>query len=242
VLELREVVKHFRTGDEIVPAVDGVSLTVEPGEVVALYGPSGSGKTTLLLLAAGLTAPDAGEVLFKGRVVRDLSARDGTRFRRSELGFVLQQFHLIPCMPAIDNAALKLVAEGMSRRAARKQAACWLDRVGLAERHNHPPEELSAGERQRVAIARALANRPALILADEPTGNLDTSRAQEILALLADISQNEGVGVLLVTHDPEAAAFADRVHTLRDGKLTDGAPRAGDVRAVGAIGDVGSAG
>jgi putative ABC transport system ATP-binding protein len=239
VLELREVVKHYRTGEEIVPAVDGVSLTIDPGEVVALYGPSGSGKTTLLLLAAGMTAPDSGEVLFKGRSVGGLSARDGTRFRRSELGFVLQQFHLIPCMPAIDNAALKLVADGMSRRAARKQAASWLERVGLAERRNHPPERLSTGERQRVAIARALANRPGLILADEPTGNLDTSRAQEILAMLADISHHEGVGVVLVTHDPEAAAFADRVRTLRDGKLTDAAPRATDVRAVSAIGDAG---
>ncbi len=238
-LELREVVKHYRTGEEVVPAVDGVSLSIEPGEVVALYGPSGSGKTTLLLLAAGLTEPDAGSVLFRGRSVGELSARDGTRFRRSELGFVLQQFHLVPCMPAIDNAALKLVAEGMGRRAARKQAAAWLERVGLAERSEHPPEKLSTGERQRVAIARALVNRPGLILADEPTGNLDTSRAQEILAMLAELSHREGVGVLLVTHDPEAAAFADRVRTLRDGKLTDAAPGPSDVRAVSAIGDAG---
>jgi len=239
VLELREVVKHYRTGTEVVPAVDGVSLTIEPGEVMALYGPSGSGKTTLLLLAAGMTTPDAGEVLFKGRPVGDLSARDGTRFRRSELGFVLQQFHLVPCMPAIDNAALKLVAEGMSRRAARKQAAPWLERVGLAERRDHPPEKLSTGERQRVAIARALANNPGLILADEPTGNLDTSRAHEILAMLTDISHREGVAVVIVTHDPEAAGFADRVHTLRDGKLLDAPRTAAGARAVSAIGDAG---
>jgi len=237
VLELREVVKHYRTGNEVVPAVDGVSLTIEPGEVMAVYGPSGSGKTTLLLLAAGMTAPDSGEVLFKGSPVGDLSARDGTRFRRSELGFVLQQFHLVPCMPAIDNAALKLVAEGMSRRAARKRAAPWLERVGLAERRDHPPEKLSTGERQRVAIARALANNPGLILADEPTGNLDTSRAQEILAMLADISHREGVAVVVVTHDPEAAGFADRVHTLRDGKLLDAPPGTTGVQAVSAIGD-----
>jgi putative ABC transport system ATP-binding protein len=237
VLELREVVKHYRTGTEVVPAVDGVSLTIEPGEVVALYGPSGSGKTTLLLLAAGMTEPDAGQVLFKGRSVGALSARDGARFRRSELGFILQQFHLIPCMAAIDNAGLKLVAEGRGRRAARKEAARWLERVGLDGRRDHPPERLSTGERQRVAIARALANRPGLILADEPTGSLDTSRAQEILALLADISHGEGVGVLLVTHDPEAAGFADRVHTLRDGKLTNAESRATGARAVSAIGD-----
>jgi len=238
-LELRDVVKHYRTGTEVVPAVDGVSLTIEPGEVVALYGPSGSGKTTLLLLAAGMTEPDAGDVLFNGRSVGALSERDGTRFRRSELGFILQQFHLIPCMPAIDNAALKLVAEGSGRRAARKEAARWLERVGLDGRRDHPPEQLSTGERQRVAIARALANRPRLILADEPTGSLDTSRAQEVLALLADISHGEGVGVLLVTHDPEAAGFADRVHTLRDGKLANVDPRAAGTRAVRAIGDAG---
>ncbi len=238
-LELREVVKHYRTGNEVVPAVDGVSLTIEPGKVVALYGPSGSGKTTLLLLAAGMATPDSGEVLFKGRPVGGLSARDGTRFRRSELGFVLQQFHLVPCMPAIDNAALKLVAEGMSRSAARKRAAPWLERVGLAERRDHPPEKLSTGERQRVAIARALANNPGLILADEPTGNLDTSRAHEILAMLADISHQEGVAVVIVTHDPEAAGFADRVHTLRDGKLLDAPTGTAGVRAVSAIGDAG---
>jgi len=239
VLELREVVKHYRTGNEVVPAVDGVSLTIEPGEMMALFGPSGSGKTTLLLLAAGMTPPDSGAVLFKGRSVGELSARDGTRFRRSELGFVLQQFQLVPCMPAIDNAALKLVAEGMSRRAARKRAAPWLERVGLAERRDHPPEKLSTGERQRVAIARALANNPGLILADEPTGNLDTSRAQEILAMLADISHGEGVAVVVVTHDQEAAGFADRVHTLRDGKLLDGTPRAASARPVSAIGEAG---
>jgi len=238
VLELREAVKHYRTGDAIVPAVDGVSLTIEQGEVVALYGPSGSGKTTLLLLAAGMTPPDSGEVLFKGRPIGDLSARDATHFRRSELGFVLQQFHLIPCMPAIDNAALKLVAEGLSRRAARREAAAWLERVGLGERRNHPPERLSTGERQRVAIARALANRPGMILADEPTANLDTRCAQEVLAMIADISHREGVAVVLVTHDPEAAAFADRVHTMRDGKLI-ASPHHADVRAVSAIGDAG---
>lgn len=221
-LELREVVKHYRTGDEVVRAIEGVSLTIEAGEVVALYGPSGSGKTTLLLLAAGMAEPDAGEVLFKGRTVAGLSDRDATRYRRSELGFIWQQFHLIPTMPAIDNAGLKLVAAGASRRAARKGAAPWLERVGLAEKAKRPPERLSTGERQRVAIARALVNKPGLILADEPTGSLDTSGAENVLAMLADLSHREGVGVLLVTHDPAAAAFADRVQTLSDGKLVEG--------------------
>jgi putative ABC transport system ATP-binding protein len=236
VLELREVVKHYRTGDEIVRAIEGVSLTIERGEVVALYGPSGSGKTTLLLLAAGMAQPDAGEVLFNGRPVGRLSAREATRYRRSELGFIWQQFHLIPTMPAIDNAGLKLVAAGASRRAARKRSGPWLERVGLADRAQHSPERLSTGERQRVAIARALANRPGLILADEPTGSLDTSRAETVLAMLADISHREGVGVLLVTHDPEAAAFADRVHSLRDGKLVAGHSRTGAAAVASASG------
>jgi putative ABC transport system ATP-binding protein len=239
VLELRDVVKRYRTGDEVVHAIEGVSLTVEQGEVVALYGPSGSGKTTLLLLAAGMAEPDAGEVLFRGRSVAGLSAREATRYRRSELGFIWQQFHLIPTMPAIDNAGLKLVAEGASRRAARGPAGEWLERVGLADQVRRPPERLSTGERQRVAIARALVNKPALILADEPTGSLDTSRAESVLAMLADISHRDGVGVLLVTHDPEAAAFADRVHTLRDGKLLEGRARATDAPAIGAGGHAG---
>jgi ABC-type lipoprotein export system ATPase subunit len=140
-------------------------------------------------------------------------------------------------MPAIDNAGLKLVAGGASRRAARKGATEWLERVGLADRRHHPPERLSTGERQRVAIARALANKPALILADEPTGSLDTSRAEDILAMLAEVSHRDGVGVLLVTHDPEAAAFADRVQTLRDGKLLDGHAPAPEASAIGAAHD-----
>ncbi len=233
-LQLRDVVKHYSSGDEVVRAVDGVSLTVERGEIVALYGPSGSGKTTLLLLAAGLTPPDAGEVVVDGRDVAGMSPREATLYRRTQLGAIWQQFHLIPAMPAIDNAGLKLVADGASRRRARTLVAPWLERVGLQERGSHPPERMSQGERQRVAIARALANRPGLVLADEPTGSLDTARAESVLALLADLSHSEGLAVLLVTHDPEAAAFADRVRTLRDGKLTEEAPD----RAVSAAGSL----
>ena len=231
-LELRDVVKHYRSGDAAVRAVDGVSLTVAAGELVALYGPSGSGKTTLLMLAAGLDRPDRGEIRCDGRSIADLTAEEATRYRRSQLGFVWQQFHLAPGMSALDNAAMKLIAEGLGRRAARRRAARWLERVGLSERAGHPPDQLSTGERQRVAIARALANEPRLILADEPTGNLDTARGQAILALLAEVTRDAGVATVLVTHDPAAAAFADRVHTLRDGKLLAGEP----VRAVAAEG------
>jgi len=217
-LELEEVVKHYASGGETVRAADGVSLTIAPGEVVALYGPSGSGKTTLLLLAAGLLAPDAGEVRFGGRSVACLSQEAGARYRRS-LGFVFQTFHLMPAVPAIDNATLKLLADGLSPARARKQATTWLSRLGLAERAHHPPERLSMGERQRVAIARALANDPQLILADEPTGNLDSVRSRQTLGMLGRLCRERSVGMLLVTHDPDAASFADRVFDLRDGRL-----------------------
>jgi len=227
-LELQEVVKHYRSGGETVRAADGVSLTTAPGEVVALYGPSGSGKTTLLLLAAGLLAPDAGDVRFGGRSVARLSREAGAQYRRS-LGFVFQTFHLMPGVPAIDNATLKLLADGLSPARARKQATTWLARLGLAERAHHPPERLSMGERQRVAIARALANDPQLILADEPTGNLDSVRSHQTLGMLARLCRERAVAMLLVTHDPDAAGFADRVFDLRDGRL---AQRAGHLGAT----------
>nr|WP_221243249.1 ABC transporter ATP-binding protein [Conexibacter arvalis] len=203
-------------------------MEVAAGELVALYGPSGSGKTTMLMLAAGLDRPDRGEVRCDGRSVAGMSAEEATRYRRTQLGFIWQQFHLAPGMSALDNAAMKLIAEGLGRRAARRRAARWLELVGLAERTRHPPEQLSTGERQRVAIARALANEPRLILADEPTGNLDTTRGQAVLTLLAQITRDAGVATVLVTHDPTAAAYADRVRTLRDGILLDGAATAAE--------------
>jgi putative ABC transport system ATP-binding protein len=230
-LELLNVVKRYASGGESVRAADGVSLTIAPGEVVALYGPSGSGKTTLLLLAAGLLEPDAGEVRFGGRSIARLSRDDGAHYRRS-LGFVFQSFHLMPSVPAIDNATLKLLADGMSPARARRQATTWLARLGLADRAHHPPERLSMGERQRVAIARALVNDPLLILADEPTGSLDSVRSRETLGMLSRLCRERAVGMLLVTHDREAAHFADRVFDLRDGRL---AARA-DHRGVSALG------
>jgi ABC-type lipoprotein export system ATPase subunit len=221
-LELVGLVKHYSTGVEVVRAVDGVSMTVAEGEFVALYGPSGSGKTTLLLLAAGLLSPDAGRVVFGGRDIAGLSAAESAVYRRREVGFVFQAFHLISGAPAVDNAALKLMADGYSLAQARRQARPWLDRVGIAKREMHPPERLSMGERQRVAIARALVNEPNLLLTDEPTGNLDSKRSREILALLRDVCHERAIPGLLVTHDPQATAFVDRVHTLRDGRLSEG--------------------
>jgi len=221
-LELRDIVKHYAAGDEIVRAADGVSLSVEPGELVALYGPSGSGKTTLLLIAAALLAPDSGSVSFDGREISRLSVRESSRYRRDDVGFVFQSFHLLAGATTIDNAALKVMAGGLSLREAKQTVRPWLERLDLGHRLEHRAGQLSMGERQRVAITRALAGNPRLLLADEPTGNLDSHRTQEILALLRDICHQQGIPGLLVTHDLHAQRFADRVLTLRDGHLIDG--------------------
>lgn len=219
VLELDEVGKRYRDAEEVVAAVDGVTITVAAGELVAIYGPSGSGKTTLLLLAAGLLAPDSGSVRFVGRDLATLSNAERTRYLRRDLGFIYQSPHLMSGVPAVENAAVKLLADGQSLPSARTAAHGWLERLGMAHRSDYTPEQLSGGERQRVAIARALVGGPRLILADEPTGNLDSRRGSEILELLADLAREQGAAVLLVTHDPQAATLADRVFALRDGRL-----------------------
>ncbi|HZV72441.1 MAG TPA: ABC transporter ATP-binding protein [Conexibacter sp.] len=235
-LELRDVVKHYpSSGGEVVRAVDGVSMSVAAGELVALYGPSGSGKTTVLLMVAALLAPDRGQVLVGARDVSRLSARDGARYRRLELGFVRQSLDLLPGVPAIDNAALKLFDNRVGVREAHRRVAPLLTRLGLGDRLRHLAEELSMGERQRVLLARALSTGPKLLLADEPTGSLDTPRSREVLGLLSEICREDGVAMLLVTHDPQAAAIASRVHTLRDGRLLDYEPDPGlVVRDAGA--------
>jgi putative ABC transport system ATP-binding protein len=210
VLELRELVKHYRIGEgEPVRAVDGVSLSIERGELVALYGPSGSGKSTLLMLIAALLRPDSGSVLVEGREVSSLSEDDGARYRLRELGYVDQSLDLLPGARAIENAAMKL----------------WLTDARGAERKVRPLlERLGLGERQRVMLARALSTDPKLVLADEPTGNLDTKSGREVLALLRELCHERRSAVLLVTHDPQAAGYADRAHSLRDGHLEDYEP------------------
>ena len=222
-LELSEIVKHFRSG-EVVRAVDGVSLRVEPGELVALYGPSGSGKTTLLSIAGAYLPPDAGVVRFAGHDVSDLSAMDRALYQRRVVGLIQQRYHLNAASSAIDNAAVKLLADRVSLEEARRRAIPWLERVGLGERLSYTPDRLSGGEGQRVALARALVNEPQLVLADEPTGHLDRRRSREMLTLLSQIAHERSAAILVVTHDPEAAAVADRTHTLMDGKLSTGVP------------------
>lgn len=221
-LKLRDVVKHYAGIDEPVRAVDGVSLEVARGEFVALYGPSGSGKTTLLMMAAAILRPDRGAILFDGRDVGALSPRESARYRREEVGVVFQSFHLMAGASALDNASVKLLALGLTLGEAHRQARPWLELVGLGARLKHTPAEMSMGERQRVAIARALANTPRLLLADEPTGNLDSKRSREILAMLGEIARERELPLLLVTHDPQATAYVDRVFTLRDGQLSEG--------------------
>lgn len=223
-LELRDLVKHYPAiGGEPVRAVDGVSLKVEPGEMVALYGPSGSGKTTLLLMVAALLEPTGGAVLVGGRDVSSLSEKEASQYRLSDLGFVRQNFDLLPGVSAIDNAILKLLKTTRWRE-AHDQVRPLMERLGLGQRLQHRAELLSMGERQRVMIARALSTQPSLLLADEPTGSLDTHRSREVLELLRELCHERDVAIVLVSHDPQAAAYADRVHSLRDGKLVEHEP------------------
>jgi putative ABC transport system ATP-binding protein len=223
-LELRELVKHYELiGGESVRAVDGVSLTVRPGEMLALYGPSGSGKTTLLLMIASLLAPTAGSVLVDGRDISSLTEREASRYRLSELGFIRQNFDLLPGVSTLDNAVLKLL-KNVPWRDAHARVKPLLERLGLAKRLQQNAETLSMGERQRVMIARALSTEPRLLLADEPTGALDTQRSHEVLGLLRELCRERDVAVVLVSHDPLAAGYADRVLALRDGQLDDYEP------------------
>ena len=218
-LEFEDAFKHYRAGGEDVHAVDRVSLCLEPGEMLALQGPSGSGKTTLLLLAAAALRPDGGAVRYDGRDLAGLSERDAAQYRLADVGMVAQSAHLMAHVSAVENAATKLLLGGVPTREARERATGWLERVGMAKQARRTPEELSGGERQRVAIARALAGEPRLILADEPTANLDSQRSSEIIALLRGLAHEREAAVLLVTHDAEAAAAADRLLRLRDGRV-----------------------
>ncbi len=220
-LELEGVVRHYRGAAEDVAAVDGVSLALAPGELVALQGPSGSGKTTLLLLSASLLKPERGTIRYRGEDISTFSESRACDYLLGDVGLIHQSFHLLPRVPALENASIKLLFGGAGIREAQARARLWLERVGLGDRLGHTPEQLSGGERQRLAIARALASEPPLILADEPTGNLDSARSREVVELLHSLARERSASVLLVTHDAEVAALADRRHFLRDGRLED---------------------
>ena len=220
-LALHDVAKHYpAVGGETVRAVDGVTLNVAAGETVALYGPSGSGKTTLLLMVAMLLAPTAGRIVIGDRDIAELSEREASHFRLAELGFVRQSYDLLPGVSAIDNTTLKLL-KTRRWRDARRDVTPLLERLGLGDRLEHRSETLSMGERQRVMIARALSTGPRLLLADEPTGSLDTQRGREVLELLRGLCREQGVAGVIVSHDPMAAEYADRALALRDGRLSE---------------------
>jgi putative ABC transport system ATP-binding protein len=216
-MELVAVTKLYQQGRRSVQAVRGVDLRIGPGEFVAIMGPSGSGKSTLMHLLGALDTPTTGRALFGGKDLSALSDRDRSLLRRTRIGFIFQFFNLLPTLKAAENVALPLLLAGQSQRKAVKQAAAALDRVGLGARADHFPDEMSGGEMQRVAIARALVTGPEAVLCDEPTGNLDSSTSEEILTLLRGLPASGKHTVVMVTHDPHAAAFGDRLIRIRDG-------------------------
>ena len=220
-LAVRDATKSYRQGDAEVKALAGVTLDVAAGEFVAIVGPSGSGKSTLLHLMGGLDLPTSGDVLIDGAPISRMSDDEVTIFRRRSIGFVFQFFNLLPTLSAEENVALPLVLDRRPARDVRRRVDEALERVGLAQRRRHRPDELSGGEMQRVAIARALAIEPLLILADEPTGNLDTRTGEEILALIRDLHSRLGSTVVIVTHDMNVAQSCERTIALRDGRIVE---------------------
>jgi putative ABC transport system ATP-binding protein len=220
VLRVDGVTKVFEEGPQRVEVLRGISLSVAPGEVVALEGPSGSGKTTLLSIMGCILTPTDGEVHVAGERV-DARGEEGLRdVRRKRIGFVFQQYNLFPALSAVENVEYALNVKGLRGRAARDEAEAVLARVGLGDRLHFLPRDLSGGQKQRVAIARALAGAPPVILADEPTANLDTAVGRQVLELFRDLSRDEGKGVVIVTHDPKVRDVASRVVGIRDGRLT----------------------
>ncbi|OGO54527.1 MAG: hypothetical protein A2V84_00525 [Chloroflexi bacterium RBG_16_70_13] len=223
ILEAHDLTKRFELGESSVEALKGVSLAVQPGEFVALMGPSGSGKSTLLQLLGGLDQPTTGAVVFEGEDISHLSDDDATRLRRERTGFVFQAFNLIPLLNVRENIALPFTIAGQdtSRGELRDRIREVITLVELEGKERHRPDQLSAGEQQRVAVARALVTRPSVLLADEPTGNLDYTTGGELLDALWKSCDGAGQTVVLVTHDARAAAYADRVFVIRDGRIRD---------------------
>ncbi|MFQ5433247.1 MAG: ABC transporter ATP-binding protein [Anaerolineae bacterium] len=224
-LETRDLTKVFQVGDVSVRAVDGVSLTVADGESVAIMGPSGSGKTTLISCLGCLTRPTSGEIIVNGGGPIDYKKKSHlARIRQHEMGFIFQSFNLIPFLSALENVIIPLQNAGVKGKTARGRAQELLDSVGLLERQNHLPSQLSGGEQQRVSIARALAGDPRIILADEPTANLDTGRGKEIMAILETLCRKHGKTLICVTHDQRMVEHVDRVLNMVDGRLVGDVP------------------
>lgn len=221
VITTQNLTKTFGSGATAVTALNRVNLSVNAGEFVAIMGPSGCGKSTLLHLIGGLDRPSDGKVIIEGTSIAEMDDDRLTELRRRRIGFVFQFFNLIPVLNALENAALPVTLDGVKPVEAQKQAAEWLKRFGLSDRLSSRPDQLSGGQQQRVAIARALAAEPSLVLADEPTGNLDTRSGDEIASLLREVAKKYGRTVIMVTHDPRIAAYADRIVFLKDGRVVD---------------------
>lgn len=220
-IELRDVVREYTVGGQVVRALDEVSLRLGDGQFVSVVGPSGAGKSTLLHLLGALDSPDSGSITFDGEEIGRLSDAEQSRFRHQRVGFIFQFFNLLPTLSAWENVAIPKLLDGVRLGRAKPDALALLDRVGLGNRSQHRPAELSGGQMQRVAVARALMMDPPLILADEPTGNLDSTTGASVLALLAEVAHEHGRGrlVVMVTHNSDAAAATDRVITLQDGRV-----------------------
>ena len=220
-IELRDVVREYRVGGQAVRALDEISLRLEGGQFVSVVGPSGAGKSTLLHLLGALDSPDSGSITFDGEEIGRLSDEQQSRFRHHRVGFIFQFFNLLPTLSAWENVAVPKLLDGVRLGRVKADATALLDRVGLGHRIEHRPAELSGGQMQRVAVARALMMNPPLILADEPTGNLDSATGAAILTLLAQVAHEDGDGrlVVMVTHNSDAAAATDRVITLQDGRV-----------------------
>lgn len=220
-MELRHVVRQYGRGDSAVRALDDVSLAVAEGEFLAIMGPSGSGKSTLLNLVGALDRPDQGSIEVGGRDIATLSVNESARYRRAEVGFVFQSFNLLPRLTVLENVAMPLMFDGVSPAERRRRAEQALTDLGMAHRLRHRPPTLSGGEKQRVAIARALVHQPRLLLADEPTGNLDSRNAEAAMAVLTDLNRGRRQTIVLITHEAEVARHASRVVHMRDGRFVD---------------------
>jgi putative ABC transport system ATP-binding protein len=221
IISTQNLTKIFGSGATAVTALDHINLSVNTGEFVAVMGPSGCGKSTLLHLIGGLDRPTDGKVIIEGTSIAEMEDDRLTELRRRKIGFIFQFFNLIPVLNAVENAALPVTLDGVKPAEAQKKGAEWLARFGLSDRLSSRPDQLSGGQQQRVAIARALAAEPSLILADEPTGNVDTRSGDEIASLLRDVAKKYGRTVIMVTHDPRIAAYADRIIFLKDGRVVD---------------------
>jgi ABC-type lipoprotein export system ATPase subunit len=218
-IQASDIHKTYDTGTAKVPALRGVHLAIAPGEMVAVMGPSGCGKTTLLNCLSGLDKVDSGEIWLEGKNLATLSDRERTQYRALRMGFIFQVYNLLPVLNAVENVELPLLLSGVKPKAARERALEALDQVGLRDWATHRPAELSGGQRQRTTIARALVNHPAIVWADEPTGALDSSTANEIMGLMRQLNKEEGLTIVLVTHDANVGAQCERLVSMRDGEI-----------------------